>query len=355
MGNPIPDRSMERVAGRPEALIDPVDATTDTLRVGFPLTERVLGRLGAPRWLWIGLWSAVPLLIPVALLITLALEGQSDRVTSDIDVIIPQLVLVYVVLLGLWGIGRLTSRAHALAPQLSRLTQETAHPQRAGRFDVTGPIALTIGITLVAFIGFIARFGPLAAVVIVPPVLLAMLPIMTFVWVYLEVLTGLDRLGQKRLALDPFPQDTTLGLGPVGSLAFTGLALLLAGALPVSVSNTDDLASVALSLGFLGVSVAVFFLSMWRIHRQMAAAKARYLAETQAAYAAAYEPYRQTRSLATLEEQAPVLGIAHALDERAHQIREWPIDQRLVRIMGFTFAALASAIIARFVLIVATS
>ena len=46
-----------------------------------------------------------------------------------------------------------------------------------------------------------------------------------------RTLLGLDRLGQERLSLDPFPQDTSLGLAPVGSLAFTGFALLLAGAL----------------------------------------------------------------------------------------------------------------------------
>ena len=69
-------------------------------------------------------------------------------------------------------------------------------------------------------------------------------------------------------------------------------------------------------------------------------------------HAEGYEPYRVSRSLATLETQAPVLGIAQALDERAHQIREWPFDQRLVRIMGFMVAAVASTIIGRFVLLV---
>ena len=96
----------------------------------------------------------------------------------------------------------------------------------------------------------------------------------------------------------------------------------------------------------------LLFLAMWRLHRQMVAAKARYGAETRAVYAAAYEPYRIDGSLSTLEAQASVLGAAQALDERAQQIREWPLDQRLGRIMSFAVAAVASTIIGRFVLLV---
>ena len=46
------------------------------------------------------------------------------------------------------------------------------------------------------------------------------------------------------------------------------------------------------------------------------------------------------------------LGVAQALDDRAHQIREWPFDQRLTRILGFMVAAVASTIIGRFVSLV---
>jgi hypothetical protein len=83
----------------------------------------------------------------------------------------------------------------------------------------------------------------------------------------------------------------------------------------------------------------------------MAEAKARYLDEARATYAAAYEPYRVDRSLSTLGAQASVLGAAQGLTERANQIREWPIDQRVGRIMSFAVAAVASTIIGRFVLL----
>jgi hypothetical protein len=316
------------------------------------LTERILDRLGAPRWWWMVLWVAVPVLTPVVLLGTLALQGDSDRVLSPVDVMIPQVVLGYVVFLLLWGTGRLTRQAEALAPHLSKLTQgRPIQPGLPERSDILGPVLLTLATLGLASIGWTARFGPLATVAIVPLFGLTFLPIMTFVWTYLALLIGLDRLGRGRLSLDTFPQDTSLGLAPVGSLAFTGFALLLAGALPIAVSNADDLSTVVVLLVVLGVSVALLFLSMWRLHRQMADAKARYVAQVRAAYADAYEPYREDESLATLEAQATALGAAQALDERARQIQEWPLDQRLVRILGFIVAAVASTIIGRFVLL----
>jgi hypothetical protein len=327
------------------------DLAGPPITLGLPLTELILSRVGKRRRLAIAVWAAIPLVTPVVLLGTLAMEGQTDRVASPVDVIIPQLVLGYVVLLVLWGNGRLTRQAHALAPQLARLTQTPVRAGTSSRADVAGPVALTIGVAVVALAGWIPRFGLAASLAIAVPFVPIFLAIMTFVWTYLTLLVGLDRLGRERLLLDPFPQDTSLGLAPIGSLAFTGFGLLLASALPILVSNADDLATVVVSLGILGLAVAVLFLSMWRVHRQMAEAKARYVAEARAAYASAYEPYRASRSLATLETQAPVLGAAQALDERAHRIQEWPFDQRLVRVMSFAIAAAASTIIGRFVLI----
>lgn len=330
------------------------ESANEALPLGPPLTELILARLGAPRRLWIGIWAAIPVATPILLLSTLAALGDSDRVPSAIEVFIPQAVLSYVVLLVLWGNGRLARQANDLAPHLSRLTQEPIRLRPPAWVEVAGPLALTTIVTAVAFIAWIPRFGLVGALAIVLPFIATFLAIMTFVWAYLALLLALDRLGRERLLLDGFPQDTSLGLAPVGSLAFTGFGLLLAVALPVPVSNADDLASVVVSLAVLAMSVALLLLSMWRLHRQLVDAKARHLARTRAAYAAAYEPYRVDGSLSTLEAQASVLGAAQALDERAHQIREWPIDQRVGRIMSFAIAAVASTIIGRFVLLVLT-
>jgi hypothetical protein len=350
----IGDRARARVA-QPSA--GPSEAVrfgaepNGLLGLGPPLTERVLAHLGAPRRLWVVLWSGSALLIPFALLVVLAQEGSSDRAGSVSDLIVAQLALSYAALLGIWGSRRLTTQARSLPLQLSSPIPASIRSQHPARYDIAGPSVLAIAVTLVASIGWVVRFGPVAALAILLPFVLTMLPIMTFVWTYLEVLVGLDRLGRTRLALVPFPQDTSLGLSPIGSIAFTGFAVVLAGTLPIPLTNGDDLISVAMSLAVLGVSVVLFVLSMWRIHGQMVAAKSGYIAETQAAYAEAYEPYRRNKSLRTLEAQAPLLAIAHTLDERAHRIREWPIDERLVRVAGFSVAALASATIGRLVVL----
>ena len=43
-----------------EAVARQVGSPDSALRLGMPLTELVLARRGAPRWLWAGAWAAMP-------------------------------------------------------------------------------------------------------------------------------------------------------------------------------------------------------------------------------------------------------------------------------------------------------
>ena len=100
----------------------------------------------------------------------------------------------YVVVLCLWGVGRLARGARAIEPQLVRLTKAERPIYAAS--DVTtvvGPLALTLAISIVNTAGSMGRFGP-SAIAIVPLLALSLLPITTFVWTYLELLVGIDRL-----------------------------------------------------------------------------------------------------------------------------------------------------------------
>ena len=66
------------------------------------------------------------------------------------------------------------------------------------------------------------------------------LPSMAFAWTYAVVLIGMDRLGRLRLALDVYPQDRTLGLGPVGEAALFGFWLVLIAGVPVLLLTGTD-------------------------------------------------------------------------------------------------------------------
>ena len=317
-----------------------------------PLTERILGQVGPRRRLWIAVWASSAILILLVMLAVLAVLGESDRVRSVSSLVISQAALAYAVGLALWGVGRLNREARALEPLLIRLTH-LEHPRYPVAGIVAGPILLSVAISVVVTLGWWVRYGPVPAVAVLPLLIISLVPIMTFVWSYLQLLVGLDRLGRARLHLDLFPQDRSLGLSPVGSLAFTGWVILFAGAIPIFVTTSANLASVALGLVLVGASTAMFFLSMWRIHGQMAAGKAAYVAAARALYAEAYAPLRATPTVETLASQATALGAAHALVERAERILLWPVDERMTAWVAIIVTGVVTSMVVRLIVVAA--
>jgi hypothetical protein len=321
--------------------------------LGSPLTERILGGLGRPRLLWILLWASSAVLAPLVLLSILNIRGESGRVPNVPNLVLSQVALSYVVALCLWGVGRLARGTRAVEPQLVRLAK-TERPIYAPSevFTVAGPLGLTLAISVVNTAGSIGRYGP-SAIAIVPLLALSLLPIMTFVWTYLQLLVGIDRLGRVPLALDAFPEDRSLGLSSVGSLAFTGFVILFAAAIPILVTSSYNVSTVAVSLLVVAIGVAMFFLSMGRLHRQMSEAKATYVAQTRAVFAEAYAPLRAKPSVKGLKAQASVLGVAQALAERAERIQEWPVDERMTAWVAIIATGVVTSVIVRLLLVAA--
>jgi len=64
--------------------------------------------------------------------------------------------------------ARLADGPEVLATQLSRLTPTPVRPALRAWSGVAGPVGLTIAVTLIGCIGWVARFGPLAAIAILP-------------------------------------------------------------------------------------------------------------------------------------------------------------------------------------------
>ena len=108
-----------------------------------------------------------------------------------------------------------------------------------------------------------------------------------------------------------------------------------------------------LTLLVLLVSVPVFFLSMWRLHRQMTEAKTRYIEEARRLYAAAYAPVRANPTVDALNEQSRALSAAQALEERAHKVLEWPISEGVTAVIAVIFVGVVTSLIVRVIFIAA--
>jgi hypothetical protein len=150
----------------------------------------------------------------------------------------------------------------------------------------------------------------------------------SFIWTYGSLLLGLDRLGRERLVPDPVHVDPGLGLRPLGGIASTGLWMLLIWLVPVLLTGLPDVVGAVSGAIVLIAVLAAFFLSLFRLHRQMVDVKDGELVIARELYAQAYEPVHRARTLDALEQQRSLLGAADALEKRASAIHEWPFTER---------------------------
>lgn len=329
--------------------MEPDPVTHDGARSpAVPLTERILARLGRPRWLWITIWSLVALISPLVFVPAIRASGNAFEGGDVANVLATQAVLAYACFVLLWGVGVLASQAADLRLELAGLEVGKASADLFGGIGSSrGPLALTVIVVAISSANSWARYGPLAPLVSLPLLFLYMLPILTFVWVYLTILVDVNRLGRRPLVLDRFPEDRTLGLGKVGALAATGLGLILLAAVPVLVAGSDEPVTLGVSLAIVALTIAIFVLSMWRVHRQMSAAKARYVAITSRLYADAYAPIRESTDVETLKASATALSAAQSLEERAHNLQTWPIDEGTLRFVVIVITGVVTGLIVR--------
>ncbi len=317
----------------------------------MPLTERILRRLPGPRWVWIVLWAlSVPLRL-IDLVIVLVLTHQPLVPERLADVFLSQVGFTWVVLVALWAAPRLDRRVDDLAPVLARVAP-TAPPRSwfAQLTSVRGPLLVAFVCVAIATPSTWLDFGPAVALADLPLLFLMVIPIGTFVWAYGSILVGLDRIGRSTLTLDSYPEDRSLGLGPVGATAIAGFWMVIAASGPVLIVAGRDLTTFAISLTVVGVTVLLLVLSIVHFHRQMQAAKAGYVAMARSLVAAAYEPIRSGADLRTLEAHSSTLSAAQGLADRAERILEWPVDERMVAWIAVVVSGVVTTLVVRLVL-----
>jgi hypothetical protein len=269
-----------------------------------------------------------------------------------LEEVLDRTAVTFAVLLSLWGTARITDDLRTLGPSLARVIEQD-EPDVERLFDgidrTMVPLLVTAAAAVVLPLDEVLGGEPAAAVIQAATWLIIGIPLGTAIWVYLTLQVGLNRLGRGQLTLQGYRGDRSLGLRPVGRLAFTGFWMLLGSVGPLVLTNVSDLPGVVVGIGVLVAGVGLFFLSLRRLNRQMMAVKQRELEQARDLYRHAYEPVRDEPTLEVLQRQAGLLGAAEAMEKRAERIQEWPFDEatfaRVVTIASSVAAVIISSLI----------
>ncbi len=320
----------------------------------MPLTERILAAFPGPRWIWTLVWGF--LAVPQVLFIFHIIEigGAPPEIIASLRPDIMDLApYAYATIISIWGARKLAEDLYRILPIISHLTmgkgRDAERPIR-GLDSLAGPLAITAGLTALETVLAVLEYGWRIALLSAPFSFLIQLPLMVYFWTYLSLLIGMDRLGRRRLALDATPGDRTLGLRPVGSLAFSGFWVFTLGFAPILITTATSTPTLILNLVFFMIGLGIFLLSVYRIHSQMVEAKQRHLELARQLYADAYAPIRKKPSLRTLQAQTPLLNAADALEKRASGIQEWPFGEVLAPRLAIIITSVVGTVIARFIL-----
>lgn len=310
----------ERGADDRELPIGRATATAGSTAPLRPLTERILARLPGDRWFSVIVWALVPW---VNAALNLALDTEHKSAVweqSRTLVLLNYAALSLAIVITLWGTKRIARR-------LERLRAPSANAPFRGINSVAGPIAAAAATAIAFAAGTFADGDGIAALLRGATWFILGLAFWTFLWTYGSLQLGLDRLGREHLVPDAARVDPGLGLRPLGDVAFMGLWMLLLWLVPIVLTGLPDLVGFALGLAVLCGGLGAFFLSLFRLHRQMVEVKASEVAIARELYAKAYEPVRATPTLEALEQQQRLLAAADALEKRAAAIHDWPIDE----------------------------
>jgi hypothetical protein len=319
---------------------------------GVPLTERILSRLPGPRLAWMLVWALVPWLNLVAVRVSGAAEWAGTGGTP-VGEVLNRTAVSCAILLSLWGAARITDELRRVGRALTEVVEQDEGDVRAvfrGMDSTVAPLLLTAAGVLVLPLDEALTGEPGAAVIQAVTWVVVGIPLWTAVWVYLTLQLGLNRLGRGHLTLQGYRGDRSLGLRPVGRLAFTGFWMLIGSVGPLVLTNVSDAAGVILGIAVLVVGIGLFFLSLRRLNRQMVVVKQRELDRARVLYMQAYDKVRDQPTLEVLQGQVGLLNAAEALEKRAERIQEWPFDEAtFARVITIASSAVAT-IIARLLL-----
>jgi len=252
------------------------------------------------------------------------------------------------------GAARITDELPALQRTITKVVEQNEPDVRRlfrGIDSTLAPLLLTAATVIILPVDEALAGDRQAALTQAATWLVLGIPLWTAVWVYLMLQVGLNRLGRGQLRLEAYRGDRSLGLRPVGKLAFTGFWMLFGSAGPLVLTGSSDRPAVVVSSGVLVAGLGLFFLSLRRLNRQMVAVKQRELERALDLYRQAYQPIRDQPTLEVLQQKAGPLSAAEALEKRAERIQQWPFDEATFAQVVTIATSVAAGIIGRLILI----
>ena len=321
------------------------------MRTLRPLTERIVERLPGPALLWLGLSASIPPLNAAANLAFLEDDSRSavwDRSAAVVALNYAALSLAMVVTL--WGSRKIARRLERLEGELAEVLPSDAPTSFREVNGVAPPLAGAVALALAFGVSTLIDAGLAPALLRAVTWLALGVAMCTFLWTFAGLQFGLDRLGRTRLDLHRASVAPDLGLRPVGDVAFLGLWLLLAWMVPMIWTGIPDAVGFVIGILVLVAALAVFFLSLWRLHRRMVEVRDSELAVARRLYAQAYQPVRDEPTLRSLGEQQSLLGAADALEKRARGIQAWPMDEPTMARIATIVTSVVAVTIARLLL-----
>jgi hypothetical protein len=354
------DRPARHVSGHDHGGdLGPDMAPTATAGTGFtsdwsrqvPLSLRILTQLPGPGRAWVAAWALVPWLNLAVIVATHASPWTQSGVPAAET--LNRAAVSFAVLLSLWGTAKITDELQELPHGLANVVNQ--HESVVARLfrgidNIYIPLLITAALCVVLPLDEALRGERLAAVIQAATWALIGIPLSTALWVYFVLQVGLSRLGRGHLVLKGYRGDRSLGLRPVGRLAFTGFWMLFGTVAPLVVTGFTDLPGVVIGIGVLVVGIGLFFASLQGMHRQMAAVKQRELDNALDLYQQAYDQVREQPTLEVLERQVGLLSAAETLENRAERIQEWPFDEAIFARVVTIASGVAGVIIARLLL-----
>jgi hypothetical protein len=279
---------------------------------------------------WIVVWALIPWLNAGA---NLLLETEARSAVweqSRVLVILNYAALSLAVAITLWGAERIAQRLERLPAATSNVFDVDPTNRFRQMNSVVGPIMASVATAIAFGVTAFVEDGVASALLRGATWFVVGIALWSFLWTYASLCLGLDRLGRERIPSNAVGIDSSLGLRPLGGVAFMGLWMLVAWLVPLLLTGLPDVVGVIIGLVVLGAAVAAFFLSLLPLHRRIVEVKESELGVARELYAEAYEPVRVAPTLETLERQRGLLGAADSLEKRAHEIHEWPIDEGIV-------------------------
>jgi hypothetical protein len=290
-----------------------------------PVTERILAVLPGPRSAWVAVWALVPWMN-----LALAAAVTPDAFEGPVAEVLNRAAVTIAILLSLWGAATIAEELRTVQPALTEIVDEDERDVERlfrGIDNMAGPLILVVAVAVILPLDEAQRGDPAGAALQAGTWLVFGIPICTAVWAYVVLQAGLNRLGAGQVSLQGYNGDRSLGLLPIGRLAFTGFWMLIGTIAPLVVTSFTDRPTQIVGIAVLIAAVALLFISLRRVHRQMAAVKQREISRALALYQEAYRELRDRPSLDVLQQQAGLLKAAEDLEKRAEHIRAWPFAE----------------------------